>query len=187
MKIYTKTGDHGQSGLIGGERADKCDLRLEAYGTLDELNAHLALLREYVSSEELGNHLVDIQKHLFRLSAQLATSPLAKSQKVWDNYRQTSERSLQEIQGLEDEIDLMDASLPPLDSFVLPGGNKSSAQCHVCRTVCRRAERCCVALHRQTPVDESILRYLNRLSDYLFVLSRKLCLNECEEMYWNGE
>ena len=186
MKIYTRTGDAGQTGLIGGKRVSKADLRLEAYGTLDELNAHLSLLREYLQTDAAKEHIIDIQKHLFRLSVQLATPEEAPHAKTLENFQRVTEISRQMIADLESEIDLVEASLPPQRSFILPGGNKATAQCHICRTVCRRAERCCVALSEVHPVEESLLRYLNRLSDYLFVLSRKLCLNESEESFWDG-
>ncbi len=187
MKIYTRTGDSGQSGLIGGKRVSKCDLRLEAYGTLDELNAQLAVLRQLTQSENLQEHILDIQKHLFRIGAQLATPSELQNERVLERNRETSLLSDEMVQELENEIDLMEASLPLQQGFVIPGGSMASAVCHVCRTVCRRAERTCVALSSQTAVDESLLRFLNRLSDFLFVLSRKYCLNESEELYWDGK
>ena len=186
MKIYTKNGDCGQTSLIGGKRVSKATLRLESYGALDELNAHLALLREYIPRESGKGHILDIQRHLFRIGSQLATDPECTNPKVKANYQKVSERSLSEIQDLETEIDLIELALPEHHQFILPGGDKASAQCHICRTVCRRAERCCVALFEQEPGDVNILAYLNRLSDYLFVLSRKLCLNEAEELFWDG-
>jgi len=186
MKIYTKTGDCGQTSLIGGRRVSKSDLRLEAYGTLDELNANLALLREHLSTEAGKEHIIDIQKHLFRLGAQLATPPDATNPKILENCQRVTEITESMTEELENEIDLVEASLPVQHSFILPGGNEATAVCHICRTVCRRAERCCVALNEVSPVDAALLRYLNRLSDYLFVLSRKLCLKESEEMFWDG-
>lgn len=187
MNIYTKTGDNGQSGLIGGTRVSKSHIRLDAYGNIDELNAQLALLREYLNSEHRKEHIIDIQTHLFRIGAQLATAPDARHQNLWERYEEISKITKVKIQEMETEIDLIDASLPPQQAFIIPGGNKATAQCHICRCVCRRAERICVALHELSPIDEQILKYLNRLSDFLFVLSRKLCLNECEELFWNGK
>lgn len=186
MKIYTKTGDQGQTSIIGGTRVNKNDLRIEAYGCIDELNAQLAMLREFLQSEHRREHFIDIQKHLFRISGQLATPEDCTQARVVKNYQKVSKLSGKLIQELETEIDLIEATLPPMNSFVIPGGNKASAQCHICRTVCRRAERCCVALQAVHPIDPQIIVYLNRLSDYLFVVSRKLCLNETEELYWDG-
>lgn len=186
MKIYTKTGDTGQTSLIGGKRVSKADLRLEAYGTLDELNANLALLREHLTTDAGKEHIIDIQKHLFRLGAQLATPSDVTNPKAIDNFNRVTSVTLTMIEDLENEIDLVEESLPDQHSFILPGGNEATAICHICRTVCRRAERCCVALNEVSPVDATLLRYLNRLSDYLFVLSRKLCLKESEEMFWDG-
>lgn len=185
MKIYTKTGDKGQTGLIGGKRVSKNDLRLEAYGCIDELNANLALLRTEVSLAK-QDFLLCIQQHLFRIGTQLATPKDCSIQKVLDMNKSTSDISQKLITELECQIDLTQAALPEQHAFVIPGGNRASAICHVCRTVCRRAERSCVAVQEVEMIDPLLLCFLNRLSDYLFVLSRKLCLCDGEEQYWDG-
>ncbi len=186
MKIYTKKGDKGKTQLIGGIDVTKNDLRLEAYGSLDELNAHLALLREYIISEHRKEHIIDIQKHLFRISMQLATPSELAHEGIKARCQEISALSCEKLLEMETEIDLIEASLPEIKCFTLPGGSKATAQCHICRTVCRRCERQCVALSQAENIDENILKYLNRLSDYLYVLSRKLCLNEGDECFWDG-
>ncbi|MBO5663605.1 MAG: cob(I)yrinic acid a,c-diamide adenosyltransferase [Bacteroidales bacterium] len=187
MKIYTRKGDQGQTQLIGGVDVAKNDPRLEAYGSLDELNAHLALLREYLSSEHRKEHIIDIQKHLFRLSMQLATPSDLQHEGIKARCESISRLSLEKLQEMETEIDLIEASLPKVTMFTIPGGNKATAQCHICRCVCRRCERNCVSLAQSENIDRNLLKYLNRLSDYLYVLSRKLCLNEGEECFWDGK
>lgn len=187
MKIYTRKGDGGQTQLIGGIDVPKNDPRLEAYGSLDELNAHLALLREYLQSEHRKEHIIDIQKHLFRISMQLATPSSLQHEGIKARCEEISRLSEEKLTEMETEIDLIEASLPKASMFTIPGGNKATAQCHICRTVCRRCERNCVTLAQSENVDNQILRYLNRLSDYLYVLSRKLCLNGGEECFWDGK
>lgn len=186
MKIYTKNGDQGQTQLIGGVEVAKNHHRLEAYGSLDELNAHLALLREYVNSDHRKEHIIDIQKHLFRIGMQLATPETLNNERIAQRCEEISKLSEEKILEMETEIDLIVAALPQAKSFTLPGGCKATAQCHICRTVCRRCERNCVAVSQEENIDGNILKYLNRLSDYLYVLGRKLCLNEGEECFWDG-
>lgn len=180
MKIYTKTGDSGTTGLVGGKRVPKTHVRLEAYGTVDELSAHLGVLQTYLSSEEDASLIQWVQNRLFDLSSRLATeddSPyLAQMAMIGDD----------EVARLEKAIDEVQQELPPLRSFVLPGGSRGSAFCHVCRTVCRRAERRVLAMvDEEIAVDERIVAFLNRLSDFLFVLARKMNnLSGCEEIFW---
>lgn len=166
--IYTKTGDEGHTSLVGSTRVLKCDIRVEAYGTVDELNSHIGLLAAQVDSPALRDELTGIQRTLFDIQTLLATErevPFALPRV-----------EAAQVTALENLIDAMQARLPQLHSFVLPGGSIPSAQCHVARTVCRRAERCMVALAQQSPVEPVLLKYVNRLSDYLFVLSRLLLL-----------
>lgn len=166
--IYTKTGDKGTTSLVGGSRVAKDSHRVEAYGTVDELNSHIGLLAEMLRPMQGGyyDELKAVQRNLFTLQTLLAT----EDETIYSRLPQLDE---EEVEMLERQIDLITDNLPPLHSFVIAGGNIMGAQCHVCRTVCRRAERCVVSLAREEKVDEVILRYLNRLSDYLFVLARR--------------
>jgi cob(I)alamin adenosyltransferase len=165
MKIYTKTGDAGTTSLFGGKRVSKSDQRIETYGTVDELNAHIGLLRDQEVNKPRKAVLIEIQDRLFTIGSLLATEP--GNTKV-----KTPALAETDIAFLEMEIDAMEALLPPMKSFVLPGGHQSVSFCHIARTVCRRAERLTIALSHQEAVDPLIIKYLNRLSDYLFVLSR---------------
>jgi cob(I)alamin adenosyltransferase len=175
MKIYTKTGDAGQTGLFSGKRLSKADARVEAYGTVDELNAHLGLLRDLTEDEQVRQQLLEQQQHLFALGAALAD----------DRPGQAYQLPESATPGLERAIDDMEAELPRMTHFILPGGHQTVSQAHVCRTVCRRAERRTVELANIVELDESILPYLNRLSDYFFVLSRHLTrLSGAEEIKW---
>lgn len=179
MKIYTKTGDTGQTALIGGRRVSKADLRLDAYGTVDELNAWIGLLRDQPINETRRDFLKEIQDRLFTVGSELATDP--------DKAPKRSMPSIvpQDVTALEQAMDTMDAELPQLRAFVLPGGHQAVSFCHLARTVCRRAERLVTHLNEQNPVDERVLQYLNRLSDYLFVLSRKMAQKlSAEEVAW---
>ena len=177
MKIYTKTGDRGMTSLVGGQRVAKNSARLESYGTVDELNSCLGIVRAYVSAAETAEELVEIQSRLFDLGGNLATDPADLKVKVCIRE--------EDIAFLEHAIDRMDAALPPMRYFVLPGGSPSVSFCHLARTVCRRAERRILDLAESAEVDSRILQYINRLSDYLFVLSRKLSQDEgAEEMKW---
>lgn len=178
MKIYTKTGDQGTTSLFGGRRISKDDLRIEAYGTIDELNSCIGLLNNMIQQDDLRNHMLDIQAYLFVIGSNLAADPENNSIKV--PALEVSKTNL-----LETWIDEMEKELKPLQYFVLPGGSQGSSQAHLCRTVCRRAERRVVSLSQMESVNPEIIIYLNRLSDYLFVLSRYLNqLNEIEEIYW---
>jgi len=167
MKIYTRTGDEGTTALFGGSRVSKADLRIEAYGTVDELNAFLAIVRDQEVNKKREHLLVQIQERLFTIGSMLATVP--------GNTKVRIPQLLEEdAVTLENAIDHMEALLEPLRNFVLPGGPISISHCHVARTVCRRAERKIVALSQSESVDPIIVKYMNRLSDYLFVLARAM-------------
>lgn len=188
MKIYTKTGDAGTTSLFGGSRVPKHSLRIESYGTVDELNSHIGLIR----SQEIDTHskdiLIQIQKKLFTLGSTLATDPkkaVLKSGKERLKIQKVNEES---IELLENEMDSMNESLPDLTHFILPGGNNAVSFCHIARTVCRRAERRVTELNEIEPIDPLVIKYLNRLSDFLFVLARKLTKDmEAEEILWLPE
>ncbi len=174
MKVYTKTGDKGTTALFGGTRVPKDHIRIESYGTVDELNSYIGLIRD----QEINNHykeiLIAIQDRLFTVGAILATPPdkeILKNGKPRLNIPQIIEG---DIELLENEIDSMESTLPQMTHFVLPGGHTTVSYCHIARCVCRRAERLAVHLDHNEPIDELVLKYLNRLSDYLFVLARKL-------------
>lgn len=178
MKIYTKKGDDGSTGILGGTRLSKHHLRIESYGTIDELNSFIGVLRDGFSNEELKKELIKIQEELFTIGSQLASDPV-KNKMVLPMI------SNQEVVYLEQRMDEMDAKLPEMKNFVLPGGHPSVSAAHVCRCVCRRAERHCVALKEVDFVNELILQYLNRLSDYFFTLSRQLTMElGAEEIPW---
>lgn len=166
MKIYTKTGDKGTTGLFGGERVSKDNARIEAYGTIDELNSNLGYLLSKVKNTDIELFLNVIQKNLFTIGSQLAT-PNAKKLSV----KPICDADINEV---ETNIDKLESRVDPLQTFILPGGHEASAYCQVVRTVCRRAERRVVTLSQHTDVAYEIMHYLNRLSDYLFVLSRAL-------------
>ena len=181
-RIYTRSGDKGTTALIGGERVAKNDPRVEAYGCVDELGAHIALLSDYAT--EVGLHemvelLDQVAVRLMTMEAELALS---------EKFEGTIGRiESGDVEALERSIDHYSATLPPFAGFTIPGGHRVISQCHICRTVCRRCERHCVTLSQSEDIDPMILKYLNRLSDYLYVLSRKLCLNEGEECFWDGK
>ena len=165
-RVYTRRGDSGQTSLAGGQRVSKDDARIETYGTVDELNSFIGLARESAEKlPELSAILLRVQHELFNLGSMLATLPE-------DLHPHQARITPAETARLEHEMDLMNAELPQLRSFVLPGGSRLNAELHICRTICRRAERQSVTLARSSPVDEESLRYLNRLSDALFVWSR---------------
>jgi cob(I)alamin adenosyltransferase len=173
FKIYTKTGDKGETGLYGGARVSKFHPRVEAYGTVDELNAYIGLLRDLIETppDKLGTGpyrdvLKEIQDRLFTLGAVLASDP--------DKNMMTPDLTAEDIQLLENQIDMMESALPSLTNFILPGGHPTVSYCNIARTVCRRAERLVVALNVEQPLDPLSIQYLNRLSDYLFVLGRKV-------------
>ncbi len=189
MKIYTKTGDKGQTALIGGRRVSKADLRIDTYGTVDELNAWIGLVRDQPVNAGRRNLLKEIQDRLFTIGSELATDPSRYAGAVGPPEKKTK-RALPAIKSddvflLEQAMDTMDATLPELRAFVLPGGHQSVSFCHLARTVCRRAERLVISLNNQSPVDELVIQYLNRLSDYLFVLSRIMAQElTAEEVIW---
>jgi cob(I)alamin adenosyltransferase len=178
MKIYTKTGDQGITSLLGGVRVPKSDLRIDAYGTLDELNSYVGLLRDQEVNKKRSELLKSIQDRLFTIGADLATVPGKDKVKKPDLHPE-------DVEVLEKEMDAMDAELPMLTSFILPGGHTAVSFCHLARTVCRRSERIVVELASEEPVAELIIQYLNRLSDFLFVLGRKMAQElEVEEVTW---
>lgn len=167
MKIYTKTGDKGQTSLIGGTRVPKHHIRIEAYGTVDELNSWVGVLRDSINDTGVTDLLIEIQDRLFTMGSLLAADPEKSKMKL-------PELEEGDITRLEQAIDAMNEALPPMRSFVLPGGHIIVSHCHVARCVCRRAERNVIHLTETAELNPLITQYLNRLSDYLFVLSRKL-------------
>lgn len=178
MKVYTKKGDAGTTQLIGGTRVPKSSLRIEAYGTVDELNSHIGLIRDQEIDPDSKKQLIEIQDRLFTLGSLLAQDPEKKSMKL-------PQIIASNIKDLEKWVDAMDEKLEPMKSFVLPGGHTTVSYCHIARCVCRRAERAAVDLNLDSTVDPIILKYLNRLSDYLFVLGRKLSLDlNADEIPW---
>ncbi len=179
MKIYTKTGDKGETSLLSGKRVPKYHQRIETYGTIDELNSHIGLLRSYEISDDIKNFLIEIQHKLFSMGATLALDENINNIII----PEIKQRDIEKIEGT---IDKYNEELPPLNSFLLPGGHIIIGQCHVCRSVCRRAERLCVKLSFDNEIATEIIQYLNRLSDFLFVLSRKLAKDlKVEAIKWN--
>jgi cob(I)alamin adenosyltransferase len=168
MKIYTKTGDKGKTSLFTGKRVSKHDLRIESYGTVDELNSYIGLIKDHAPEGEDLSLMHRIQDRLFTIGSILATEP----EKKGDQRFKTPEISEEDITVLEKSMDRMNNELPEMTHFVLPGGHPTVSFCHVGRTICRRAERRITELHEQTPVEEKVIKYINRLSDYLFVLAR---------------
>ncbi|WP_111683844.1 cob(I)yrinic acid a,c-diamide adenosyltransferase [Winogradskyella tangerina] len=185
MKVYTKTGDKGTTALFGGTRVPKHHIRIESYGTIDELNSHIGLIRDQDIDPIYKNTLMHIQDRLFTVGAILATDPekaILKSGKARLNIPKISN---EDIERLEKEMDNMEASLPPMTHFVLPGGHQTVSFCHIARTVCRRAERLASHLNELEAFQPETLMYINRLSDYLFVLARKLSHDlQAEEIKW---
>lgn len=178
MKVYTRKGDKGTTGLIGGTRVPKHSLRIESYGTVDELNSYIGLLRDKAISDDDKKDLIEIQDRLFTLGSLLAEDKEKSKMKLPQIHQK-------DIDFLENKIDLMDTELPPMKSFILPGGHETVSFCHITRCVCRRAERLVTALSDEVELNELILSYLNRLSDYLFVYSRFLSLKlNAEEIPW---
>jgi cob(I)alamin adenosyltransferase len=167
MKIYTKTGDQGTTSLFGGKRVLKSDLRIDTYGTVDELNSWIGVLRDQPVNQNRSALLIEIQDRLFTIGSILATESGNTKVKI-PMLTET------DITFLEKEIDVMDTVLPPMKFFVLPGGHQAVSFGHVTRTVCRRAERLVIALNQVDPINELVIKYLNRLSDYLFVLCRMM-------------
>jgi cob(I)alamin adenosyltransferase len=179
MKIYTKTGDQGLTSLFGGKRVSKDDIRIEAYGTVDELNSFIGLLRDSIDIEDVRALLLIIQSRLFDCGAILATDP--------DKNIIASNIVMKDIELLENTIDNYNAELEELRSFILPGGSESISRAHVCRVISRRAERRVVSLQKIANVPQELVIYLNRLSDYFFILARYLSNKErVEEIKWQA-
>lgn len=180
MKIYTRKGDKGKTSLIGGTKVSKHHPRIEAYGSVDELNSHIGLIRDQEACKPYGELLKQVQSHLFTIGSLLAADPERSRMKLGAIQEQ-------DILLLEREMDRMENTLQPLQNFILPGGHAASSYCHIARCVCRRAERRVTELSGASPVEEIIIKYLNRLSDYLFVLARKV-LHDAggEETPWKG-
>lgn len=185
MKVYTKTGDKGTTALFGGTRVPKHHIRIDSYGTVDELNSYVGLIRDQDINPLYQQSLIKIQDDLFTLGAILATP---KEKEVLKNGKMRLNIPLIEdshIEFLEREIDQMDSLLPAMTHFVLPGGHTTVSYCHIARCVCRRAERLAVELNESEPIDLRTIQYLNRLSDYLFVLARKLSFDlKAQEVKW---
>jgi len=188
MKIYTKTGDSGTTSLYGGTRVKKYNLRIESYGTVDELNSYVGLIKDQDISNTNKNSLLKIQNELFTLGSMLATPPEKETLKNGKERLNIPKIDESAVLFLENEIDRMDAALPQMTHFILPGGHQAVSFCHVARCVCRRAERLSVALNDQETINNDIIKYLNRLSDYLFTLARKLSNDlSVEEIKWIPE
>ena len=188
MKIYTKTGDTGETSLFGGERVLKSHLRVEAYGSLDELNSFIGLLRDSIENEHHRSNLLMIQEDLFVMGSHLATPPEKKTLKSGKDRLKIENVNNEHIQILEKEMDSMNEDLPEMTHFILPGGHVIVSYCHIARNICRRAERKSVNLNEISEVEPLILIYLNRLSDYLFVLARKLAKElQVTEIKWNAK
>jgi cob(I)alamin adenosyltransferase len=180
LKIYTKTGDKGNTSLIGGTKVPKSHLRIEAYGTVDELNSYVGLCRDLLEDEQVRQLLREIQDRLFTIGSSLACDPVKEPKMRIPDLKET------DVELLEKEMDRMDTFLPPMKHFVLPGGHPTLSHLHIARCVCRRAERCCVRLELDSlEIDPIVLKYINRLSDYLFVLSRYTAHQlQAEETPW---
>jgi cob(I)alamin adenosyltransferase len=167
IKIYTKTGDSGTTSLIGGTKVPKSHLRIEAYGTVDELNSHIGLCKDLLIDKNGKKILLEVQDRLFTIGSSLACDPIKEPKMRIPDLKEA------DVVLLEKEMDKMNEAIPSMKSFILPGGNATVSQLHITRCVCRRAERCCVRLELESlEVEPIILKYLNRLSDYLFILSR---------------
>jgi cob(I)alamin adenosyltransferase len=180
MKIYTKKGDEGETGLIGGTRISKAADRIDSYGNVDELNSFIGWLRDLAGDVEIEKMLLEIQDRLFTIGSHLAADPKKSKMKL-------PELEESDVEMLENKIDAMNSGLPEMKSFLLPGGHAAVSCCHVARCVCRRAERSVVLLSQSEAVDKLIIKYLNRLSDYLFVLSRQLSKNfNAKESPWKA-
>lgn len=178
MKIYTKTGDKGETSLFGGKRVPKHNIRIDAYGTVDELNSYIGLIRDQDIDKESINILIEIQDRLFTVGSILATESGNKKVKIPQLYKE-------DIELLENEMDKMNEYLPEMRSFVLPGGHTIVSYCHITRCVCRRAERLISHLSENEDIELLVLQYLNRLSDYLFVLARKIVVDkDVQEVEW---
>lgn len=181
-KIYTKTGDLGQTTLIGGTRVPKSHIRIESYGTVDELNSFIGLLNDQLSDDKTKNFLKEVQDRLFTIGSSLACDPEKEPKMKLPDLKE------EDIKLLEDQIDTMNTGLPPMKSFILPGGSLPISSAHIARCVCRRAERNCVnMLEQRMFVDPLVIKYLNRLSDYLFVVARYIAhLTGVKETEWKA-
>jgi cob(I)alamin adenosyltransferase len=180
-RVYTRTGDKGETSLVGGVRIKKSDIRLEAYGTVDELSAHLGLLVSMMAESEERDFVIRVQNNLFNVCTHLATdqsqTPLYPSAHLAEG----------EIEAIEQRIDQLNGALPERQGFILPGGTVAAAQAHVCRTVCRRAERRIAALAEVATIAPEMQQYVNRLSDYLFILAKIINFNEGKsEIIWEN-
>jgi cob(I)alamin adenosyltransferase len=182
FKIYTKTGDKGGTSLIGGVRVPKSHIRIESYGTVDELNSYLGMVTDMAGNEKITDALREVQDRLFTIGSALATNP-EKEVKI-----KLPDLHESDVTWLEQKIDEMNEVLPEMRFFILPGGNLAASTCHVARCVCRKAERICVAMQEQNEfMPPLIIQYLNRLSDYLFVLSRYIGhINNAVEIPWRA-
>jgi len=180
-KIYTKTGDKGQTSLIGGTRVPKYHIRLESYGTVDELNSQIGLIRDLLADNEyLGSMLHCIQHRLFSVCSELANE-------IQDNKRIFAINDI-DVKFLEDKMDEFSAELEPLQNFILPGGHIVASQCHIARTVCRRAERNIIKLSEEVEVSELLIKFINRLSDFMFLLARKILKDfNKDDILWKTE
>lgn len=182
FKIYTKTGDEGSTSLIGGVRVPKNHIRIESYGTVDELNSYMGMVNDLANTEQISAWVREIQDRLFTVGSVLATNPDKEvKMKLPDLHEE-------DVAWLEQRIDEMNTVLPEMRSFILPGGNLASSTCHVARCVCRRAERLCVAMQEEMEfIPPLIIQYLNRLSDFLFVLARYIGhINHATEIPWRA-
>ena len=188
MKIYTKTGDKGTTALFGGTRVPKHHIRIESYGTIDELNSHLGLIRDQEINQQYKDLLIHIQDRLFTVGAILATDPEKAILKNGKERLNIPKITAEDIERLEKEMDTMNTELPTMTHFVLPGGHQTVSFCHIARCVCRRAERLATALNDIEAIEPHAIMYLNRLSDYLFVLARKLSYDlQANEIKWIPE
>ena len=188
MKIYTKTGDKGSTSLFGGTRVPKHHIRINGYGTVDELNSWLGLLRDQEMDTHYREILITIQDQLFTIGAILATDPEKAQLKSGKERLNIPLISMADVTQLENEMDIMNETMPEMTHFILPGGHPTVSYCHIARTICRRAERMVTILNENEPVDSLVLTYLNRLSDYLFVLARKLSYDlKADEIKWIPE
>ncbi|MBU2939547.1 cob(I)yrinic acid a,c-diamide adenosyltransferase [Lacinutrix sp. C3R15] len=188
MKVYTKTGDKGTTALFGGTRVPKHHIRIDSYGTVDELNSHIGLIRDQDINSKYKETLIHIQDRLFTVGAVLATDPEKAMLKNGKERLNIPKISSENIELLEKEMDTMNEALPQMTHFVLPGGHQTVSFCHIARCVCRRAERLATALNEIETIEPNTLMYLNRLSDYLFVLARKLSYDlKADEVKWIPE
>lgn len=178
--VYTRTGDKGLTSLVGGQRVSKTNHRIESYGTIDELNSFIGLLMTELTDPQDLDFLLFVQHKLFTIGSYLATDQTSTELRI------ESKVSEESIRRIEHEIDRIDMDLPKMNHFILPGGSRSASLAHVCRTICRRAERWIYRLHEECPVEDAVLIFVNRLSDYMFVLARKECIkNNGHEIIWD--